>query len=190
MIGGYIGKPIGGVAGPIFAEAAATATGAGTAAAAGRGIFSAAGAASGTGAAAAIGAEIIYLRPDGDTATDGWTDQAAGTTNIYQSIDEAVLNDSDYVQSPSAAGTNADLIVRLFEGSTEIAEWTHTDIPATFTDAVQTLTTPQFEAITNFADLFAEFDDNLGNVYRFPISNPTSGADQPVMIRYRYKKAA
>jgi hypothetical protein len=211
MIGGFIGKPIGGVAGQVFAEAAATAVGSGAAAAAsgaikavaatatGTGtaaatnataIFSAAGAATGTGTAAAIGAAIIYLRPDGDTATDGWTDQAGGASNIYQSIDETTLNDTNYVKSPDVTGTNADLTVRLFEGATEIVAWNHTNIAATFTDAVQTLTTPQYDAIANFNNLFAEFDDNQGNVYRFPISNPISGADPPVKIRYRFKKEA
>jgi hypothetical protein len=55
-------------------------------------------------------------------------------------------------------------------------------------DAEQTLTAPQFAAITSFANLFAELDDNQGNVYRFPISNPPGGAEQPVKVKYRYKK--
>jgi hypothetical protein len=229
MIGGYIGKPIGGtIDTPVEAVgaaagiggasggggqiAASTANGQGiggtsavsaaTKASTGSGqgigaataisaqICTAAGDARGIGGASAVGREIIYLRPDADTATDGWTDELNGTTNIFQSIDEATLSDTDYVQSPSTAGSSADLIVRLFQGATEIAEWAHTDISATFTDATQTLTTPQFESITDWNDLFAELDDNLGNVYRFRISNPTSGVNTPVVVRYRYKRAA
>jgi len=131
---------------------------------------------------------IEYLRPDGDTARGGWTDHAGGTSNIYQAIDEASANDSDFIRSPVIA--TADLSVRLFEGSTQIAEWTHSDIPATFTTAIQTLTTPQFDAINNFSDLFIEFDDNSGNVYRFQLGNPPEGVAQPVTVKYRYGKIA
>ena len=83
-----------------------------------------------------------------------------------------------------------DLTVRLFEGSTQIAEWTHSDISTTFATASQTLTTPQFDAINNFGDLFIEFDDNSGNVYRFQLGNPPEGVAQPVTVKYRYGKIA
>ena len=132
---------------------------------------------------------LFYQHPDGDTATDGWTDQAGGTSNIYQSIDEANVDESDFVRSPATAGENI-LKVRLFDGGTQIVEWTHNSVPETPTDAVQTLTTPQYEAITNFNNLFAEFDDTHGNIYRFPLSNLLVGAAQPVTIKYRYGKIA
>jgi hypothetical protein len=88
----------------------------------------------------------------------------------------------------AAARASADLKVRLFEGATQIAEWTHTDVSASFADAVQTLTAPQVAAISNYANLFIELDDNHGNVYRAQLGNPGAVVEQPVKLKYRYKK--
>jgi len=41
----------------------------------------------------------MYLRPDGVITLGSWTDNADGTTNIYQAIDEATPSDADYVKS-------------------------------------------------------------------------------------------
>jgi hypothetical protein len=147
----------------------------------------------GVGAAAAVGMlRPFELRPDGDTATDGWTNQAGSASNIYQSIDEITASDSDFVQSPQivspTVSERVDLKVRLYEGAALIIEWTHTDIGAAFVDVEQTLTSPQYAAITSFANLFLEFDDDLGNVYRFPVGDPAAGTAQPVKIKYRMKK--
>ena len=46
------------------------------------------------------------LYPSADTSLGSWTDQSGGTTNIYTTIDEASVNDSDYVQSPILPNTN------------------------------------------------------------------------------------
>ena len=54
----------------------------------------------------------------------------------------------------------------------------------------QTLTAPQYAAITGFANLFLEFDDNQSNVYRFQLADPPLGTDQPIKVKYRYKKIA
>jgi len=43
--------------------------------------------------------------PDGDVATNSWTDQSGGTTNLYTAIDEVAASDSDYIQSPAAPVT-------------------------------------------------------------------------------------
>ncbi len=43
-----------------------------------------------------------FGRPSADTLIGNYEDQAAGTTNIYQSIDESVASDADYITSPSA----------------------------------------------------------------------------------------
>jgi hypothetical protein len=40
-----------------------------------------------------------YGRPSTDTTNESWTDQAAGSTNIWNSIDESSANDTDYIQS-------------------------------------------------------------------------------------------
>ena len=47
-----------------------------------------------------------FLRPDSDNLTTGWTDQAAGTTNLYQTIDETSASDADYVRSPNNPGSS------------------------------------------------------------------------------------
>jgi len=43
-----------------------------------------------------------YARPDADTTISNFTDAGAGTTNIFQSIDESSANDSDYIRSPTS----------------------------------------------------------------------------------------
>jgi hypothetical protein len=192
-----IGTPIGGAGiGGVtetgsFADAIAAGLGAGTAT--GRLLTPASSTVAGIGGATAVGLlKPFELRPDGDTATDGWTNEAGSASNIYQSIDEVTAGDSDFVQSPQVmsptVSEQVDLKVRLFDGATQIVEWTHTDIGAAYADAEQTLTGPEFAAITSFANLSAEFDDNLGNIYRFPVGDPAAGAGQPVKIKYRYKK--
>jgi hypothetical protein len=40
-----------------------------------------------------------FLRPSGDVSIGGWTDQAGGTSNLYQAIDEVTANDSDFIKS-------------------------------------------------------------------------------------------
>ena len=144
---------------------------------------------SATAVLAGVGVMTNYTwtRPGSDVAADGWTDQAGGVSNIYTTLDEPyAANDSDYVKSPTGAG---DLVVRLFEGSTQIATWSHVNPPDTFTTAEQTLTTPQYAAISDFSNLFVEFDDSQSNVYRFKLG-ATTFADPPVTLRYRYKKTA
>ena len=100
----------------------------------------------------------------------------------------SVLTDLFSIIDQQEVEASTSLTVRLFDGSTEIAEWTHNDIAETFTDAVQTLTTPQYGAITDFANLFVELDDDNGSVYRFSLGDPPGGVDQPINVRYRYKK--
>lgn len=44
-----------------------------------------------------------FGRPIADANNDGaWVNQAAGSTNLYQSIDETVASDTDYIESPLA----------------------------------------------------------------------------------------
>jgi hypothetical protein len=40
-----------------------------------------------------------FARPDNDDSIGSWTDDAGGTTNIFQAIDEVSPNDTDYVRS-------------------------------------------------------------------------------------------
>ncbi len=43
-----------------------------------------------------------YARPSADTYIGGYKDQADGTTNIYQALDETSASDADYVKSADA----------------------------------------------------------------------------------------
>ena len=131
---------------------------------------------------------VLRLIPDADVSDGGWTNEAGGSV-LFSSIDEAVVDDADYIISsvnpvndiarisisdPSSGvgepvivryrykkigdTTPTDLIVRLFQGASEVVEWTHSGISTSFVTAEQTLTTPEFEAITDFDDLFLEFE--------------------------------
>jgi hypothetical protein len=58
----------------------------------------------------------------------------------------------------SAASGTIYLTVRLKQGATDIAEWSYSDISDTFTTSEETLTALQFNSITDFNDLFLEFE--------------------------------
>lgn len=59
-----------------------------------------------------------------------------------------------YVYKKSGdGGITVDLTVRLMQGSTQIASWTHNDVGSTFTLATQTLSESEANSITNYADL-------------------------------------
>jgi hypothetical protein len=53
-----------------------------------------------------------------------------------------------------------NLRVRLLQGATEIAAWTHNDISSSFVTETQPLSSGQFSSITNFNDLYLEFTAN------------------------------
>ena len=63
-------------------------------------------------------AGLSNLRPNGDVAPGGWTDQAGGSSNIYQSIDETVASDVDFIQSPGIAdgGTPTRMVTSFTSG--------------------------------------------------------------------------
>ena len=54
-----------------------------------------------------------------------------------------------------------DLGVRLLQGVSEIAAWTHVNVSGVPTTVTQTLTPAQFALITNFSNLFLEFTADL-----------------------------
>ena len=58
-------------------------------------------------------------------------------------------------------GQTINLTVRLVQGaSTIIASWSHTDIGATVVQAIKPLSSPEIASITNYNDLFLEFEAN------------------------------
>lgn len=56
--------------------------------------------------------------------------------------------------------SRVDLVVRLKQGGTTIASWTHTDISATPVLAEQTLSGAEADAITDYSILDVEFEAN------------------------------
>ncbi|CAE6494799.1 hypothetical protein [Candidatus Nitrosotenuis uzonensis] len=63
-----------------------------------------------------------------------------------------------YVYKKSTGGgITVDLTVRLMQGTTQIASWTHNNVGSTFTLATQTLLESEANSITNYADLRLTF---------------------------------
>lgn len=52
-------------------------------------------------------------RPAADVGSATWHDQVAGTTNLFQAIDETVASDADYIESPDVTGSPSLQKVRL-----------------------------------------------------------------------------
>jgi hypothetical protein len=130
----------------------------------------------------------VFMRPDADDSDGGWTDAADSTTDLFASIDESTPSDVDYIKSgpnptadvcrvrlsdPGVAvgeplvvryrywkeGTGTiELKVRLMQGVVEIVEWIHSGVSTSHVTAEQTLSGPEFASITDFNDLFVEFE--------------------------------
>jgi hypothetical protein len=120
--------------------------------------------------------------PDADITDGAWVPSTG--TDLYAVIDEASASDTDYastaVVSMMEVGlSNADdplsstghivryrisaqnsqgMTVRLMQGSTTIATWTHPALAATLTTYVQTLTGPQADSITDYTNLRLQFE--------------------------------
>ncbi len=57
---------------------------------------------------------LTYVRPVSDDTVGGWTTSAGGGTNLYATVDEAVIDDADYAQSPAlSAGQSAAYTLNL-----------------------------------------------------------------------------
>lgn len=61
-----------------------------------------------------------------------------------------------YRYRKSAAGGSLHIRVRLLQGSTEIASWTHTGISTDWVTQTQSLSTGQVGQITDYSDLYLE----------------------------------
>jgi len=125
-----------------------------------------------------------FARPTSDISVNGWSPSTGAT--LYGCIDEASASDADYITNNAVAYSEVGLsslddphsssghvvryrlqrtptnrtitiVVRLYQGSTQIASWTHADPPA-WALYEQTLTGAQADSITDYTDLRLRFD--------------------------------
>jgi hypothetical protein len=139
--------------------------------------------------AASATVAYVFMQPSADSIDGTWTNQAGGS-ELFSVLDEAATDDADYIQSIGSPASDVckiklsnptttpgqpfivayryrksgtaqiDLTVRLLEGTTQIAAWSHTNIVSTFVTGEQTLSGAQFSAIGDFNNLFIEFNAN------------------------------
>lgn len=127
---------------------------------------------------AIAGLDPRYARPSSDISTGSWLPSVAAQT-LASMIDEPTADSTDFIYTGSASAcevklnpvtdpntsTNQvvryqawstegnSLVVRLKQGATTIATWTHTPLPTTPTIFAQPLTGAQCDAITDYTDL-------------------------------------
>lgn len=79
----------------------------------------------------------------------------------FTSLNDPLVSSSHIVryryQKDTTGGDTINLTVRLMQGATEIANWSHSNIDS-ITQADQTLTTGQADSITNYSDLRLRFE--------------------------------
>jgi len=122
-----------------------------------------------------------YARPTSDASAGTWT--ASSGSDLYAMLDETTANDADYITTVSAStcevalGSITDpavstghivryrlsadaggITVRLRQGTTTIATWTHAPAPASLTLYEQTLSSGEANSITNYAALKLQFE--------------------------------
>jgi hypothetical protein len=99
MVGSTAGTGVASGTGRATAAAAGSAaTGVGVAAGTGVAIGAGAGISAGVGASVTVGQPTGFMRPGSDDLDGSWTTESGGT-NLFNSIDEVVPNDADYIQS-------------------------------------------------------------------------------------------
>ncbi len=126
---------------------------------------------------------VYVVRPDADISDGGWTTESGGsnlfasvdevTQNDSDYIQSALTpsNDECELSLQNFGGeepvdqlkvtyrykkdgtASVNLIVTLVEGSTVIATWTETDIPAVLTTTTHQLSAIEFASITDFSNL-------------------------------------
>lgn len=122
-----------------------------------------------------------YARPTADVSTGTWVSSLGGT--LAAAIDETPADDADYISTTYgsicevALGSLADpavstghkvryriaadaggLIVRLRQGTTTIASWTHAPAPTALTTFEQILSGAEADAITDYTALKLQFE--------------------------------
>ncbi|MBL0307655.1 MAG: hypothetical protein IPQ25_16995 [Chitinophagaceae bacterium] len=124
---------------------------------------------------------VQLQRPVSDVSAGTWT--ASTGSDLYAMLDETSVNDADYIVTTGAStcevalGSLTDpavstghkvryrlsantggITVRLREGTTTIATWTHNPAPSALTTYEQTLTGGEADSITNYAALKLQFE--------------------------------
>ena len=122
-----------------------------------------------------------YARPTSDVTTGAWVSSLGGS--LAAAIDEAIADDADYIGTTYgsicevALGSLADpgvssghkvryriaadagaIIVRLRQGATTIASWTHNPAPTSLTTYEQTLSGAEADSITDYSALKLQFE--------------------------------
>lgn len=146
-------------------------------------LHSAAASISATGALSGTCNTVRFGRPSSDISLGSWMTKDGGTSNIYLEIDEATYSDTDYILGTGTYETllssiaeptdhtyhavhyryykkgtsTVNLVVSLYDGTTEIASWTHNNIGASVVDATQYLNTTQASNITSYSNLRIRF---------------------------------
>jgi hypothetical protein len=129
----------------------------------------------------------LFFRPTATTSAGTWTNELGGATlhtsidetsasdaDYIQSVNSPNLDICKIAMTTTGGvdtaedvfvryryrkqgGEVIDLRVRLLEGTTERASWTHSAITTSYVTAEQTLTAPEKAAVTDWSNLFLEF---------------------------------
>ena len=122
-----------------------------------------------------------FARPTSDASAGTWT--ASTGSDLYAMIDETVASDTDYISTVNAstcevalstlsdpASSSGHIVryrlsaeaggvtVRLRQGTTTIASWTHSPAPASLTTYAQTLSGGEADSITDYTALKLQFE--------------------------------
>ncbi len=125
-----------------------------------------------------------FARPTSDVSLGGWSgpawsaiDEVTASDADFTSspvapsnatlevalgaVEDPQVSTGHYVryrfQKDAANGAQINVTVALMQGAVQIASWVHTNIANGFTTVTQTLTGPQADAITDYANLRLRF---------------------------------
>jgi len=124
-------------------------------------------------------------RPVTDTTPGAWLPSAG--IDLFAMVDEVVADDADYIYATTASTcklalnavtdpltssgqvvsyrawspTSGGLVVKLMQGATVIATWTHVTLPTAATTYNQALTAGECDAITNYATLSVQMESTV-----------------------------
>ena len=106
-----------------------------------------------------------YTRDDSDYVRSQNLDDTKNTDTLHlkMSTYAGVTTDHQHVISytlrkDSSGGNQIDFTVRLFDGPTEIAQWTHLNVDENFSLITNVLTRDQVKTISNYDNLSLEFN--------------------------------